>query len=117
MKPGKVETQQTLIEMKLFSKNNFIIYISPYTAFSHDNFLIAHNLGHYLMHYEKSKDFYIGSIGPDENQANRFAASLLMPKKKFIKKCKKYEDTRILAAIFGVKEETIVERKRILECS
>jgi hypothetical protein len=67
----------------------FVIRLSPLTSPIRDNFTIAHELGHYLLHYPHqaplSREVSFNRYGSSllEQQANAFAASFLMPRKEF----------------------------------
>ncbi|WP_157212110.1 ImmA/IrrE family metallo-endopeptidase [Desulfomonile tiedjei] len=69
------------------SDRTFTIFLSPYTSILRDNFTIAHELGHYFLHYkdEGEETVVFNRYGSDvfEWEANRFAAALLMPKEEF----------------------------------
>ncbi len=63
----------------------FVIKLPPYTSPLRDNFTIAHELGHYFIHYLPNKTkrvFYRFGNGIEEITANKFAAAFLMPKEK-----------------------------------
>ena len=69
---------------------DFTIFSSPFTTPLRDNFTIAHELGHYVLHYLPNRErlatplwFARYGTGPLEWQANRFAAALLMPEREF----------------------------------
>ena len=54
------------------------------------NFTVAHELGHYYLHYDKNKEDEVfvsfrGDSNPREAEANRFAAELLIPSEKLRK--------------------------------
>jgi hypothetical protein len=62
----------------------FTIFLSQYTSPLRDNFLIAHEIGHYLLHYcfpKKNTEIHFNKVGKGkiEREANTFAAGLLMP--------------------------------------
>lgn len=80
------------------AKKNFVIHLAANTSPLRDRFTIAHELGHYLLHYPLVQEQH----GPDsrmiatrfvddssqelvraEWEANWFAASLLMPEAEF----------------------------------
>ena len=67
----------------------FRIVLSPRTIEFRDNFTIAHELGHYFLHYphqappSEPVTFNRYGDGIIEWQANRFAAALLMPAVEF----------------------------------
>ena len=69
---------------------DYTIFLSPYTTPLRDNFTVAHELGHYILHFFLAEDraatpirFTRYGTSPIEWQANRFAAALLMPQKAF----------------------------------
>lgn len=56
-------------------------------------FTIAHEIGHYILHYDRDKDNgmyahreHVKGKNDAENEADYFAANLLMPKEKFMNK-------------------------------
>ena len=66
---------------------DFTIYLLHSTDVLRDNFTIGHELGHYYLHSkEGTSRLYATRFGsePVEWQANRFAASLLMPSEAFM---------------------------------
>lgn len=65
-------------------RDGFVVHLPPLTSERRDRFTIAHELGHYFLHYlEPGRDglvsFGRGQRNRTETQANVFAASLLMP--------------------------------------
>ena len=71
-------------------KRDYTIFLSPYTTPLRDNFTIAHELGHYVLHFflaggQVGTPAWFARYGtsPIEWQANRFAAALLMPENEF----------------------------------
>jgi hypothetical protein len=104
-------------------KRDFTIWLSPYTGRLRDNFTIAHELAHYFLHFDseemKSGDAPVvfNRYGSDtfEWQANRFAASLLMPKMEFLEVYKKHGgNIYAVAGHFGVSEVAAEVRARYL---
>ena len=86
-------------------------------------FIIAHEIGHYILHYNsaESKGLYAHrdhrkGKGPIENEADYFAANLLMPSDRFIKNydelcnLSREEKILILAKRFNVTRK-MVERR------
>lgn len=83
-------------------------------------FTIAHELGHHILHREKLRangDFGIvlretsgETITPEEQEANAFAAYLLMPKRLVKKYLKDYEDMPKvkLAELIGVPIKSLI---------
>ena len=98
---------------------DFTIFLSDSSSELRDNFTLAHELGHYIIHSElgkKSAKFTRYGSHQMEWEANWFAAALLMPKKKFQDMAKKYEYSTIkLAAYFNVSEMAIEVRKKVLK--
>ncbi len=90
---------------------DFTVYLSPYHFPMRDNFTIAHELGHFFLHFflQKPKPKLPlnfprhGANSLIERQANRFAASLLMPADEFTQKYAEYAgDQWLLSGYFGV---------------
>lgn len=86
------------------------IYVSIDDSRSRQAFTVAHELGHFLLHSKKQDIFYRHQVtefdtnneAEDEQEANWFAASLLMPKELVMRFWKKSKDVELLAAYFGV---------------
>lgn len=89
-------------------EGDFTINIPTTTSTKRDRFTVAHELGHYFLHY-----LYPRSTGPAvfgrgltnraETEANTFASSLLMPENQFRAAYETHgPNPRRLAAIFGV---------------
>ncbi len=90
----------------------FQINLSPVTSPLRDNFTIAHELGHYFLHYDRSKKevqtFARYGNNKQEIEANRFAAAFLMPKPRFEKAMKDFNNSVLLiAAKFQVSESAV----------
>lgn len=89
-KNGKIEyiansnKEETLL---IQNDKSFVIYLPLGTITSRDNFTLAHEIGHYVMH----TDFSVPGVATHtrrgsnhrEWEANWFAAELLMPEKEF----------------------------------
>jgi len=99
---------------------DFVIYLSPTTGVLRDNFTVAHELGHYFLHTGSppgTVPLIIGRYGsnPVEQQANRFAAGLLMPRGDFITTAQRTNNNcPILAGRFGVSLAAVDARLRSL---
>jgi hypothetical protein len=97
---------------------SFVIWLSPVTSPLRDNFTIAHELGHYFLHYVLATPqpkgrvtFHRYGSGPREMQANRFAAAFLMPRKEFIAAQQKFGPNSLkLARHFEVSEPAVKVR-------
>lgn len=97
---------------------NFTVYLSPYTTPLRDNFTIAHELGHYVLHFflqnpkpATPKGFTRYGSGPIEWQANRFAGAFLIPAEQFRNQFEVTGgDGFLLAGYFGVSRPAIEAR-------
>lgn len=85
------------------------IYVSADDPKTRQLFTVAHELGHYFLEPDKNEDvFYRSQINNfkdndgSEQEANWFAASLLMPKELVIKYWNENKDEEIMAATFAV---------------
>jgi len=106
-----------------------IIIVDKNDSLPQQRFVIAHELGHYLFEYIGSqcacqKEAYIcpylkdNHSGKSEQRANRFAASLLMPKNMFINEHdhavdidhRKVYVIKYLSQLFQVEEASIIKR-------
>lgn len=91
---------------------DFKIFVPDYVSFERNRFTIAHELGHYVLHYiaqelkgEKVKA--ARASGPNQERAEReadwFAAALLMPSAEFVEKYTSSDSNLTLVARhFGV---------------
>lgn len=102
----------------IHGKGRFDIFLSPYTSPLRDNFTIAHELGHYFLHFDHKTPSFNGLVifnrygsGRDETQANRFAAAFLMPKEEFVQIFNKFgRNTHLVAGYFEVSEPAVKAR-------
>jgi Zn-dependent peptidase ImmA (M78 family) len=104
--------------------HDYTIYLSPYTTPLRDNFTIAHELGHVILHYSHRRDELADSLplhfarygtDPFEWQANRFAAALLMPKEDVQREFGRVKgDIGLLAGRYGVSVPAVQIRCRSL---
>lgn len=88
--------------------NRFVIYLSLTTSLLRDRFTIAHELGHYVLHYIYPNQHSGADIkhlraerfgsGDAENEANWFAAAFLMPPDQFRSKYDELKGNHILLA-------------------
>lgn len=79
-------------------KNAIITIDSGISSIQKQRFVLAHELGHLLMHKQTKHNFFNCDINAfldwnsnrlEETEANYFAANLLMPKALFLRYCKK----------------------------
>lgn len=87
---GRVEIGDTKESLRVSREGDFVIYLPRVTSSRRDRFTIAHELGHYFLHYlhpkrEDGAAFGRGERNDVETQANVFASSLLMPAESFRK--------------------------------
>lgn len=99
-------------------KDDFTVFLSPYTGHFRDRFTIAHELGHYFLHSRLGQHpIRIAREGSNqaEWEANWFAAGFLMPGKEFSEKWKEVSgNLEALANIFDVSPQTVRVRARTL---
>lgn len=96
---------------------SFLIKLSPHTTPLRDNFTIAHELGHFVLHYPhknppaETMRFHRYGAGLVETQANRFAAAFLMPADEFRKmRATCADDAYVIAGHFGVSQPAVSVR-------
>lgn len=78
------ETQKKISGAIRTINNQSMIFVNQNDMETRQRFTIAHELGHYFLHLDNTKDKIITSFrmdtSPIETEANKFAAELLMPK-------------------------------------
>jgi hypothetical protein len=105
---GTVQTQRDFESLQVRRPGDFTVYVPAFTNKLRDRFTIAHELGHYCLHYvvPKRQDvglFWRGGEGRAEQEADLFAASLLMPRETFIQACRQHRnDWWQLAVLFEI---------------
>jgi predicted transcriptional regulator len=110
--------------LEVQSPKEFTIFVPSHTSVERDKFTIAHELGHFVLHYllspnshEKAGNFRASRYGaePEEVEANRFAASFLMPKKEFQASYQKNKGNLFaVARTFGVSRKAAEVRGKVL---
>ncbi len=125
-KEASYDTESILVD----GDGNFTIYLPTDTSLARDRFTIAHELGHYFLHYPLVKarhpeqpqmkaTRFVNEAFDDlvraEWEANWFAAALLMPKQAF---CDAWEQwgraTDIIAIKFSVTDLAARTRAKAL---
>lgn len=106
--------------LRIEDDKSFTIFLSPETSPLRDNFTIAHELGHLLLHTdfdaEGNETFYRFGSDRAEKEANWFAANLLMPRDEFITLAQESgNDSYALAGHFGVSVAAANVRLRVLK--
>lgn len=109
--------------LTVFEPGNFIVHLPPMTSDRRDRFTIAHELGHYFLHYlhpghATPERFGRGARNRAETQANYFAAALLMPSTRFRETFKALEgDVWDVADAFEVSPRAVEVRAQALGLS
>lgn len=85
---GAVALEDDAESLDVRNEGDFTVFVPRFTSERRDRFTIAHELGHYFLHYlypkvEGPKQFFRGGRNRAETEANVFASSLLMPAEKF----------------------------------
>jgi Zn-dependent peptidase ImmA (M78 family) len=110
--------------IKIHGEGNFDIYIASHTSGERDNFTVAHEIGHYVLHYlwprkqgKTLKKAYATRYGSDraEWEANWFAAAFLMPEAAYKKSYQENNGNFVLiASDFGVSPKAAEVRAQAL---
>lgn len=105
--------------IKVNGPRDFTIYLTTYIPEMYDNFLIAHCLGHYVLHSLLGKKCleteHRKTIDTFEKEANSFASEFLMPKKIINEMYKEPKDIDKLMDYFNVPLKDISSRLKILK--
>lgn len=89
---GEIVVDDRDESLEVREKGDFTIIIPTHTSQLRDRFTIAHELGHYFLHYRAPEKHRVGErlstftrLGRNvaETQANVFASNLLMPESQF----------------------------------
>jgi hypothetical protein len=108
--------------IKINGVRDFEIHLPDATGAKRDRFTVAHELGHYFLHYLASGISKTGATmvaeryGNDlaETEAHWFAAELLMPQALFEGEWRRCQDAAIVAAKFDVSPVAARVRARSL---
>jgi Zn-dependent peptidase ImmA (M78 family) len=129
---GRVDIEDTLLtdpdhtgSLFVDEPRNFRIVVPSHTSVERDRFTVAHEFGHYVLHYlwQKKNDenfpdkvvAYRRGSNLIEWEANWFAASFLMPEAKFAEAFKELNaDLSQIASKFGVSFQTAQIRAKEL---
>jgi len=107
----------------VYAPSKFTIFISPDSSEERDNFTIAHELGHYVVHFlwkrhkgENIKSMVANRFGSTrvEWEANWFAAAFLMPAKQFQEFWQQVDSLVRVAEHFGVSRSAAEIRAKSL---
>jgi predicted transcriptional regulator len=89
---GEIVVDDRVESLDVREQGDFTVFIPTHTSQLRDRFTIAHELGHYFLHYRAPDSHRIGEristftrLGRNvaETQANVFASNLLMPAQPF----------------------------------
>jgi Zn-dependent peptidase ImmA (M78 family) len=129
---GKVEVEETLLKdpeksgsLFVRSGNDFTIIVPTHTSPSRDRFTIAHELGHFIVHYlwrqrhHGLQPFKMMALRKDSDrvewEANWFAAAFLMPSGIFRERFQLYGgNIDLVASAFCVSQAAAEIRARSL---
>lgn len=109
--------------LEVNSLRDFEIFIPNHTNHERDRFTIAHELGHYILHYlpnvgpQANSKFQIDRYGNTaiEREANLFASAFLMPEGQFREAFDQLDgDLSLVATKFGVSEVAAKVRAKML---
>ncbi|GAB3868128.1 hypothetical protein GCM10028801_43540 [Nocardioides maradonensis] len=117
---GRLAYGDTSESLHVNAVGDFVIYLPRVTSSRRDRFTMAHELGHYFLHYlhpqlDDSASFGRGQRNMVETQANVFASSLLMPEAEFRKSWQRSSgDVYALARQFEVSPAAVEVRAKVL---
>jgi len=123
---GRIQQSQEMFgpeALTVHEPGNFEVHLPPLTSDRRDRFTVAHELGHYFLHYlypkmEGRMTFGRGTRNRAETQANFFAASLLMPEAQFRTACTTFgSDWWSVGEVFGVSPSAASVRAQVLGVS
>jgi Zn-dependent peptidase ImmA (M78 family) len=104
--------------VRVWDKGRFEIVLPDYTSSARDRFSIAHEIGHYVLHYPLvQKPMIAARYGSTrvEWEANWFAAGFLMPEKAFKRRHAEVGGSvSALAAFFKVSNAAATARAKAL---
>ncbi len=118
---GRVMIGDSRESLHVNRSGDFIIFLPQMTSSRRDRFTIAHELGHYFLHYlhakrEEAASFGRGERNLVETQANVFASSLLMPAEQFADAWRRHRgNVRALATLFDVSPAAVEVRAEVLK--
>lgn len=112
-------SRQSEASIRVFGSQKFEIYLPDYTSAERDRFSIAHEIGHYILHYPLVEEPMIAArFGSTrvEWEANWFAAGFLMPEAEFRRQCAKHpKNIAGVARHFRVSHAAAMARAKALD--
>lgn len=118
---GRVEVGAAPESLVVQDEGRFTIHVPFTTSSRRDRFTIAHELGHYFLHYlypehSGERRFGRGLSNRAETEANTFASSLLMPEREFKTAWRTWNgDSYAVAAEFDVSPSAAEVRASVLQ--
>lgn len=118
---GKIEYADGAESLHVNGKGDFVVKVPYFTSSLRDRFTIAHELGHYFLHYrlpslKDSQSYGRGGKNRAETEANVFASCLLMPRDQFASIWKNEDgDEWAVSAHFNVSPSAARGRAKILD--
>ena len=106
--------------LKVNRPGEFRVFLPHFTSHGRDKFTIAHELGHYFLHYVLPKktepmEFGRGARNRAETEANVFASALLMPRSHFVRVWREQRgDAWAVARHFEVSPKAVSVRAQVL---
>lgn len=84
----------------LGQKTDKLIGVNASKELAWKRFIIAHEIGHYMLHYDENTGMYAHrehktGKNEEENEADFFAANLLMPRKQFVNRINELRDKKL----------------------
>lgn len=119
---GVMELAHDNESLHVRERGDFTVFIPRLTSSRRDRFTMAHELGHYFLHYLYPGEtgearFNRGESNRAETEANFFAAALLMPTERFTEVWKRTDDAHEVARVFGVSPRAAEVRAEVLGIS
>lgn len=117
---GTVAVAQDAESLHVRNQGDFTVFVPQTTSARRDRFTVAHELGHYFLHYvylrrNDEGRFNRGGSNMLETQANVFAAALLMPEGAFRRAWTEHDgDEWAVARVFDVSPNAASVRARVL---
>jgi Zn-dependent peptidase ImmA (M78 family) len=103
--------------VRVWKEGKFEIFLPDYTSSARDRFSIAHEIGHYVLHYPLVKAPMVAArYGSTrvEWEANWFAAGFLMPEEAFKKQYAAIRSVSEVARVFKVSNAAATARAKAL---
>jgi len=105
-----------------YDRGENTIFVSERESYKRQSFTVAHELGHHILHAAREKEVFYRHQAlqldiqdqPEEQEANWFAASILMPRDIVRRFWNVTKDIDNLASLFGVSSQAMYWRVKNL---